>query len=151
MPPRKTKRHDPLDEWQSAWFITINTQSTDMKIVEPLRDAWKYITQRMAFFTSSDVEGAEILSVRDRPVIEIGPRYHRVHLHTQLAIDGRGLIMLDYVEIRKFINDLLRQSIPTFKKVYFSAKLVRNYNATRTIERYLAKAPILQTENPFQI
>lgn len=136
------QRHDPLDDWESAWLITINTQSRDSKYVKAFKDAWKYIVSNMTSFIWSDVDGSRLFTVRNRPVIERGPKNKRIHIHDYLAISGRGLINLDYVKIRKYVNKALRKVDEDFKGVYFNAVLIKNYNASRIIARYLAKAPM---------
>lgn len=136
---RPKGQKDPLSDWKSAWLITINTNQNNPNLIEPLRIVWQYIVDHIEFFCwgRGFITGKPLETNR---VIELGSKFHRLHLHTKLEITTKGFANLDYVKIQNFINMQLRQ-IPSFKGVYFNAKLIKNYNQAMLIKEYLEKGP----------
>jgi len=138
--PYKPKgQKDPLSDWKSAWLVTINTNQNNPGLIEPLRIVWQYIIDHIEFFCwgRGFIVGKPLETNR---VIELGSKFHRLHLHTKLEITTKGFANLDYVKIQNFINRQLMQ-IPSFKGVYFNAKLIKNYNQAMLIKEYLEKGP----------
>lgn len=139
--PKKEK--DPLSLWKSAWLVTINTNQNNPGLLQPLKKVWDYITQHITSFVYG--RGYIDKVIETNRVIELSGKYHRLHLHTKLEITTRGFASLDYVKIQNFINKQLRQ-IPSFKGVYFNAKLIENYNQAMLIQEYLEKDPYIYEE-----
>jgi hypothetical protein len=143
---RSKKPKDPLSEWKSAWLVTINTNQNNPGLLKPLELVWNYIVSHIEFFTwgRGFIVGKPLETHR---VIELSGKYHRLHLHTKLEITTKGFANLDYVKIQKFINRQLLQ-IPSFKGIYFNARLIKNYNQASLIQQYLEKGPYEYKSEP---
>lgn len=135
------KPKDPLEPWKSAWFVTINTNQDDDRLIKPLHVVLDWILSHIMSFVFGR---GYITSVTEaHRVIEKG-RFRRVHLHTKIEIASNGIAFLDVVKITNFINKQLFQ-FPTFKGVYFNAALIKNYNHSTRIEKYTQKDPYIST------
>jgi hypothetical protein len=147
--PKKTvkiKERDPLALWKQAWFCTINTNQNDPGLIRPLKIILDYIINHITSFIYG--RGFFESVIETNRVIEQGSRFKRIHLHTKIEITSRGIAFLDFVKINNFINRNLRQ-IPTFKGVYFNARLIKNYNHISNIEAYNAKDPYIEESEKY--
>jgi hypothetical protein len=133
-------KKDPLAPWNNAWFVTINTNSADRRLIKPLREIWSYILENIRYFMSFR-EGGGLIVVKERSVIEIGKKFKRIHLHSRLVVKSFGLANLDYGYIRSIINNYL-QPLMKNANIYFNAKLIKNYNYAELIKEYLDKDPV---------
>jgi hypothetical protein len=140
---------DPKAKHRSAWFITISTNSTNLKLASPLKKVWEYITKNIGQFAFSRTNG-NILKVKVFSTIEVGDVYHRVHLHAYIEILSEGQAFLKYHDIPIFINSQLRR-IPGFVAVKFDARVVMNFNAKEATKEYMNKAPLQYEDEPFEI
>lgn len=136
LPPPKPGK-DPLAPWDNAFFITIGTNSTNTALIEPLRQVWRYLVSHLTEFIYGR-PGSRLISVKaGKAGVEIGAKYHRVHLHSQLIYRTLGISNLDFWKINEFVNLNLRKAVPGFKRVNFHARLQPNYNANRNLEDYI--------------
>lgn len=158
--PRKRKpvipkpEKDPYAPWLSQWFITFNTNRTEEDFIEILEGAWEYIIEDIvAYLYAYSSPTIRIISVKQLHAVERGGKYHRIHLHSQLAVDSEGLSMLAYDKVHNHMNEYIRlnyelkhskdKNYKKFEGGRFWARLVEGSNTARNIERYLAKAPLL--------
>jgi hypothetical protein len=141
--PVYKKPKDPLSPWKSAWFITINTNQTSFN-PKPLQIVWQYILENITSFAFG--RGFITHVYETGRVIEKGTKKGRIHLHTKVQIDTNGIAFLDFVKIQKFINKQLFQ-IPSFKGIYFNARIITNFNQATVIQEYLEKDPYIYNED----
>lgn len=141
-------RKDPLGLWNNAWLITVNTNSSDRRMIKMLRLSWNEVMSGMTqgYFVWAGREGSTVIGVREHTVIEIGKKFKRVHLHCKLVIKGRGLINLDYGAIKEYLNRQLRQ-INERINVYMHARIIKGFNAAEMVLEYLAKDPVGDPED----
>src|SRR5579872_2968698 len=136
---------DPYAPWDNAFFITINSNSTDLGIINGLNELWKYFaTHASEFFYGRP--GAKVLYVKQFHRVEIGPKHHLVHLHGNYVVRATGIAFLDYDKLKDFFNDNLGK-YGKFKGCNIQPKLIKNYNQQRLIEEYIEKSPQLSSEN----
>jgi hypothetical protein len=144
------RQKNPKAPFKAGWFGTINTNSTDTDLASPLFKTWQYIVENIVDFTFSRV-GGEILKVKQvKPVIEIGPQYHQVHIHFEVEITAEGQAYLDYSKIAQFVNQQLSR-FPTFTGCKFEARVIYNLNAKNAIKEYMDKDIYKFEEEPFEI
>ncbi len=138
MIPTPKPGKDPYAPWDNAFFITINSNSTDLGMVRGLNTLWKYLTTHASeiFYGRP---GARILDVKQYARVEIGTKHHMVHLHGNLVVKATGIAMLDYNLVNEFFNVNL-PAYGKFKRCNFQAKLIQNYNQQRLIEEYIEKS-----------
>lgn len=144
---KRFKDKDPKAEHYSSWLITINTNSTDRRLIGPLRKTWRYITEHMQDFAQTVIPGAKLLQVGTKPAMEIGSDKHRIHLHDQLILKSEGICYLNYGAIRAFIKKQLDR-FDTFENEYFQAQLVKNFNASIYISAYNDKDRDIDLNEP---
>lgn len=135
--PKEERGKDPLAPWDNAFFITINTGTTIPELKEALNTVWNYIMKHANEFLVGR-PGGRLLEVKEHHRVEVGKKYHKVHLHGSAVFRTTGIAFLDYYKVNTFINDNLRQ-IKGFKRCNFQAKLVKNYNQSRLIAEYIDK------------
>ena len=140
------KNTDPLAEHWSSWLVTINSNSTNKKLIGPLKVIWKYITKNMIDFTYAKHDGTTYVEVGQKSNIEIGEAQHRVHLHGQIITNSNGIVFLDYRKIKALIDKQLER-FDTFGGCHFNAQLVRNFNASVAIQAYIDKEPVEADDN----
>lgn len=137
LPPPKPGK-DPYAPWDNAFFITINSNSTDRHMIKGLNEVWHYlVTHGSEFFYGRP--GARLLDLKQHHRVEIGPSHHMVHLHGNIVATATGIAFLDYDKV----NDLFNTSLPRYGKFNgcnFRAKLIENYNQQRLIREYIEKA-----------
>lgn len=155
--PRKKKeekKHDPMAPWLSQWFITYNTNRTEPDFIDVLEEAWNQITKDLRpYLYKYSSPTIEITEIKEEHSIERGSTYHRIHLHSTLRVDSRGLSMLDYGKVHDELDALIKEMyednfsyLPNYKEYKggrFWARLVKGANTNRNIEKYLAKARLL--------
>src|SRR5579883_2576455 len=89
----------------SRFFITINTNKTDIKQIKPLKKAYEGFYQNLdRFITYLDTENKSINEISDDPVIGIGKTYNRVHNHSLITIKHNIKIHLNFDKIRKYFS-----------------------------------------------
>lgn len=135
--PKPKKGKDPYEPWDNAFFITINTNTYYLELKPALKKVWDYITSHVSEF-SYGRPGSKLISVKSHARIEIGKKYHKVHLHGNLVFRTTGIAFLDFYKLNEFINQNLRQ-IKGFKRSNFQAKLIKNYNQNAIIAKYIDK------------
>jgi hypothetical protein len=118
-------------DYKQAWFITINTNSTNTKFETPLREVWNYILENISSF-SHGLKGSKIIRVRENSKLEIGPKDHKVHIHGLVEISSVGMVSLNYSGIKKFIDEQLRKQ-EGFVGCHFDAQYVKGYDTNRSI------------------
>ncbi len=91
----------------SPFYITINTQQTDLKYVPLLKETYDAMVQRKEFFLvckDNDPDFiSKVISLDHEPEIEIGPIYRKIHLHTVWTFKHKTKIQLDQDKIRRYI------------------------------------------------
>ncbi len=122
---------------KSAWLITLNSNSKDRKFIKPLKVVWEYLVSHLKNFMWSK-SGGKLLNVRNKHAVEIGGELGLVHLHAKLIVETSGVGYLDYRAINEFFNRQLSQ-VEGFKRCHFDAKLVKNFNGSDIVERYVGK------------
>lgn len=133
--PRKGK--NPMEPWDNAFFITINTNTNLPGLKEGLMQVWDFMSKHMSEF-SYGRPGSRLLNVKQHARIEVGKKFHKIHLHGTLVFKTTGLAMLDFYKVNEFVNRNLRQ-IKGFRKCNFQAKLIKNYNQNAVIQKYIDK------------
>jgi hypothetical protein len=83
--------------------------------------------------------GGDIINIRERHAFERGPKFHKIHVHSNLEAHTHGLVFIDKEKIQDYVNAYIKQRIPTYAGCYVHYDLVRNYNAAKYIEAYLEK------------
>lgn len=139
----RSKRTE-LDPWKQAWLITINTNQADVKLIKPLRTVWQHIITNMVRFLKAK-PGGKLLDTRENSAVEVGPKYHKIHMHSKLEVSSLGIANLNYPKIKEFINTQLARV--NVKGVHFNARLVKNYNQTQLIEEYLNKQKVPEDDD----
>lgn len=94
---RRIKRRNPIEN--SNFYITINTQGTDLGLREKLKEAFNEFYENLEAFIyfrrpGDGLEKIDKIECR-RVAIEVGKKYHRVHLHCLLSITHRSNIQLN--------------------------------------------------------
>ncbi len=120
-----------------AWMITLNTNSSEIKLSSPLRKTWKYIVEHMISF-SYGLPGTKVITVKENSEIEVGHKYHKAHLHGFVEIVSMGLVSLNYSKIKEFVDTQLKR-LKGYTGCHFDAQLVKNYDAPRRIKEYIEK------------
>lgn len=142
LPPSDPNK-DPLKPWWQAAHFTINTNSTDLRLVPRLRQIWQYLIAHFAEFVVGRPD-SQLLDVKSGPYnVEIGPRFHRVHSHGTIAWYTTGIGWIDLEKLRLFVNKNL-QVISGFKRANTHMDLIKNYNSIRTLEEYINKNPFIE-------
>lgn len=142
--PQPKPGKDYMAPWDNAFFITINSNSTDQGMIRGLNNVWSYLTSHASEFFYGR-PGARILDVKQFHRVEIGPKHHLVHLHGSLVVTTTGIAFLDYGKVNDFFNINLR-GYGRFSACNFQAKLIKNYNQQRIIEAYIEKSFQLSPE-----
>lgn len=155
--PRKKKeekKHDPMAPWLSQWFITYNTNRTEPDFIDVLEEAWNQILEDLRpYLYKYSSPTIEITEIKEEHSIERGGKYHRIHLHSVLSVDSRGLSMLDYGKLNDHLDLLIKEiyednfkylkDYREYKRGILWVRLVKGANTNRNIEKYLAKARLL--------
>lgn len=129
---------DPLGRWKNAWLITVNTNSVDERYKVALKGIWNLVVQNINYFMVYRT-GGRLIGVKEKSAVEVGKKFHRIHLHSFLEVEAYGLANLDYGLVKNYINMQLRGVNEKFAGIHFNAKLVKNYNASVMIKEYLEK------------
>lgn len=135
--PKPPKGIDPLAPWDNAFFITINTNTNLPGLKNALNICWKYFTSHGSEFFYGR-PNSRFIEMKQHYAIEIGKKYHKIHLHGRIVARTTGIAFLDYFKVNDFFNKNLRQ-IPGFTRCNFQAKLIKNYNQSRIIQEYIDK------------
>src|SRR5579885_496161 len=119
-------------EHVSRFFITINTNKTDIKQIKPLKQAYEGFYQNLdRFITYLDPSNKMINEITDDPVIGIGKTYNRVHIHSLITIKHNSKIHLNFDKIRKYFSKYLGYTI------HFDCRAVKDFEIN--IKQYLMK------------
>jgi hypothetical protein len=140
-PKKEIVEKDPLSAHKQAWFVTINTNSSNTTLIGPLKLVWKHILSNITTFTYG--RGYITKVIETNQTVEQGKKFKRLHIHTKVEIQSNGIAYLDFVKIQQFINKNMRQ-IPSFKGIYVNAHLIKNYNQQELIDAYTGKDPYLE-------
>src|ERR1700722_20076689 len=93
----------------STFFVTVNTNQTDVQHITSLREAFNMFYSNIKNFIK--LLGKEDLSFIDKIIcesaIEIGSEKHRVHLHSLIKINHRTKIQLDQAKMRIFFQEMM--------------------------------------------
>lgn len=143
--PRPTPGKDPYTPWDNAFLVTINTNTNLPGLGNALKNVWRYLVAHSGEFFYG-YPGSSVLEVKQHHQIEVGKKYHKIHLHGTWIVKSTGIAMMDFYKVNEFINQNLRQ-VEGFKRANFQAKLIKNYNQARLIREYIEKEmPVEQEE-----
>ena len=143
--PKPRKGKDIMEPWDNAFFITINTNTNLPGLKEALQQVWNFMTKHISEF-SYGRPGSRLISVKQHARIEVGKKYHKIHLHGTLVFKTTGFAFLDFYKVNEFVNRNLRQ-VPKFRKCNFQAKLIKNYNQNALITKYIDKDADVEQED----
>ena len=116
MPPKKTGPR------VSAFLITINTNSKDLKLEPELKAAWAQILNnlgqyikhkipdsgRWGVYAVNEKENAKIISIKSSSGVEVGPKTGSIHLHSSIQITHTSNLQLEKKGIKTFIDNTLK-------------------------------------------
>ena len=113
---QKKKRYSKKKLESSNFYITINSQSTDLKQQELLKSAFQTFYDNLEEFLLFRREGSgpqDVERVVCREVsVEVGSKFKRVHLHALVSIVHRTNLQLNLKKMKSFFESVLgRDSI----------------------------------------
>lgn len=96
-----------LKQHSSQFLLTVNSNSTDVKYKSKLLNAFEeYYANFENFLTSTDPDLVD--EIRAPTVAcEIGPTYHRVHLHAFIPVRHRTRCQINLIKTRPFFNKMV--------------------------------------------
>ena len=119
----------------SKFFITLNTNSSDISYKDKLKQAYNKWYKDLLHYLTKKTDEVTIKSINCKAVLEVGEEKHRIHMHSVLTIIHTGKIHINIEKSRAyFSNELLRN-------VSFNVKAVGDTDFN--IMRYMQKFKIL--------
>ena len=122
--PKPPHGRDPLEPMTNVFFITINTNTYLPNLPQALKQVWQYMVTHIAEFIYGRPGSVLLEPPKVKYNIEIGHKFHKIHLHGRWILKTTGIVFVDLNKCRKFINDNLKQ-VPGFKRCNFLSELVK--------------------------
>lgn len=139
--PESDPDRDPLKPEYRGFHITINSCSSDIKLIEPLREVWSYVVKNLSEFLLGR-EGSELIGIPyEYNNVERSDKFHKIHIHSFLTCKTTGISFIDLNKLRFFINRNLRQ-IPGFVRCNVFVEILKEYNMRKALENYIDKDPV---------
>lgn len=135
----RTKKNNT--HW-SQWFILLNTNKhhkLDLdhanKLAAEAKEALSFVVQKFPqkIFTTRNgdpINNSTITKIRLRQAAEIGPKFSRVHTHSDLTVIHKTLLQLDVKELRRLLFEYFEEHGSELANGFFlNVKFVRNADA----------------------
>ena len=96
---------------RSTFYITINTNSAQKSMKRALQNAFEEFYENVTDFIKYTKSNVRVLNDDDEvdceSAIEVGDKFHRIHLHALLSFVHGSHIQLDVDKMRSFFSQMV--------------------------------------------